>query len=409
MKSRGEDLAIFGGPPAFSEALHVGRPNVFDRARFLDRVNKMLDRRWLTNDGPLVQEFEQRLADICAIDHCIAVCNATLGLELLIRACGLTGEVIVPSFTFVATVHALQTQSIVPHFCDIGRDTHSIDPRRIERSLTSRTSAILAVHLWGRIHDVEILADLAARHGLTLLFDAAHAFGCSYQGVSAGGFGRAEVFSFHATKFLNTFEGGAIATNDGDLAGRLRLMRNFGFRDFDSVVSLGTNAKMSEVSAAMGLTALESLDRVVACNRANHEQYAELLNNLPGVKLLAYDETESCNYQYVVVEIDERGVGLNRDELMRILWAENVLARRYFFPGCHRMEPYRALYPEAPDRLPVTEQVCSRVLQLPTGTAVGPDEVAVIGSILRLVVDEAPKVKRLLEKESRDSEVTSVP
>src|SRR6266705_51157 len=232
-----ENLAIFGGLPAFVEKLHVGRPNIGDRDRLMKRIGNVLDSRWLTNGGPCAQEFEHRIADLVGVKHCIAICNATVALEIAIRALNLSGEVIVPSFTFVATAHALQWQQITPVFCDIDPLTHNINPRKIEHLITPRTSGILAVHLWGRPCAIEELQAIADANGLALLFDAAHAFGCTYGTRKIGGFGRAEVLSFHATKFISAGEGGAVMTNDAALAERMQLMKNFGFAGYDNVIS----------------------------------------------------------------------------------------------------------------------------------------------------------------------------
>lgn len=395
-KNQLDELAIFGGTPAFSGKLHVGRPNIGNRDRLLMRINDLLDRRWLTNKGPFVREFERRIADAIKVKHCIAMCNATVALEIAIRAAGLTGEVIVPSFTFVATAHALQWQEITPVFCDVDPDTHNIDPDQVEAMITPRTTGIIGVHLWGRACGVEALTTIAQEHRLKLLFDAAHAFGCSYQGRMIGGFGDAEVFSFHATKFFNTLEGGAVTTNDDELAAKMRLMKNFGFAGYDNVIYVGTNGKMNEVSAAMGLTGLESLDQFIATNYRNYKQYQHELANVPGVQLVTYDETEKCNYQYVILEIDERMTQVSRDQLVRILHAENVLARRYFFPGCHRMEPYRSFFPHAGLLLRETERLVERVISLPTGTAVGPAEISKICQIIRLVVGDGLVVRERL-------------
>jgi dTDP-4-amino-4,6-dideoxygalactose transaminase len=397
MKEHLNDLAIFGGSPAFSEKVHVGRPNICNRERLQARLDDILDRRWLTNNGPYVREFESRLANMIGVKHCIAVCNATVGLEITIRAAGLAGEVIVPSFTFIATAHALQWQGITPVFCDVDPKTHNLDPERVEQLITPRTTGILGVHLWGRACDVEALNEIAGRFKLRLLFDAAHAFACSYRGRMIGGFGDAEVFSFHATKFFNTFEGGAVMTNDDDLAAKVGLMKNFGFAANDDVVGLGTNAKMSEVSAAMGLTGLESLDEFVAVNFHNYKRYQRELTGIPGLSLVLYDETERGNYQYVVLEIDETVAQVSRDELVRVLRAENVLARRYFYPGCHKMEPYCSSAPDAGLLLPETEKLVERVLCLPTGTAVNPDDVESICRIIRLVMNHGQQVKGMLQ------------
>lgn len=389
-------LAILGGPPAFDECLYIGRPNIGDRQRFLERMGDILDRKWLTNNGRYVRELERRIADLVGVRHCIAVCNATVGLELAIRAAGLTGEVIVPSFTFIATAHALGWQQISPVFCDIDPRTYTLDPRRVEELITPRTTGLIGVHLWGRSCDVEALAAIAARHQLRLLFDAAHAFGCAHKGRMIGNCGDAEVFSFHATKFVNAFEGGAVVTNNDELAAKIRLMKNFGFAGYDDVIYVGTNGKMSEVQAAMGLTSLESLGEFTAINRLNYWQYREELKDIPGIRLLLYDETELCNYQYVVLEVDETSAQLSRDGLMRVLWAENVIARRYFYPGCHRMEPYRSQYPDVGSRLAVTERLAARVLLLPTGTSVGAEEIATIGRIIRTAARNGTAIAKSL-------------
>jgi dTDP-4-amino-4,6-dideoxygalactose transaminase len=362
----------------------------------LARIEDLLDRRWLSNHGPYVQEFEQRLADFAGVKHCIATCNATVALEIVIRALELKGEVIVPSFTFVATAHALQWQEITPVFCDIDPHTHHLDPNRIEQLITPRTTGIIGVHLWGRACNVAALAEIAKRRGLKLLFDAAHAFGCSHHRQMIGGFGEAEVFSFHATKFFNSFEGGAVVTNNDELAAKVRLMTNFGFAGYDDVVYIGTNGKMTEISAAMGLGGLESLDEFITVNQRNYRQYQRELAGLPGVSLLTYDESEQCNYQYIVLEIDESTTQISRDQLLEILWAENVLARRYFYPGCHRMEPYRSYFPQAGLLLPETEKVAARVLVLPTGTGVNLADVTKLCGIIKSVVGNGALARSLL-------------
>lgn len=391
----GPRLAVFGGTPAFAEARHVGRPNLGDRDRFLARLNDILDRRWLTNRGEYVIELEKRIAGLVGVRNCILVCNGTVGLELVIRALGLRGEVIVPAFTFVATAHALQWQEITPVFADIDPATHCLDPVSVESMITPRTSGIIGVHVWGRPCAVAELAEIAARRSLTLVFDAAHAFGCSHEGRMIGSFGAAEVFSFHATKIMNTFEGGAIVTNDDSLAEKLRLMQNFGFAGYDRVIYVGTNGKMSEVCAAMGLTNLESLDELIECNRRNYLGYRRQLAGIAGLRLLVYDERHRNNYQYVVVTVGDDSA-LNRDELMEVLHAENVLARRYFFPGVHRMEPYRSYFPHAHLLLPSTEQVCRQVLILPTGTAVSEEDIARICEVIRIALDNAVLVRKRL-------------
>ena len=389
-------LALAGGRPAFDELLHVGRPNIPDKRRVLQLLEGILERRWLTNGGPCVAELERRLADFLGVRHCLLMCNATVALGIATRAADLGGEVIVPSYTFVATAHALQWQQFTPVFADVDPTTHTLDPAAVESMITPRTTAILGVHTWGNPCSPEALAEVAERRGLKLLFDAAHAFGCSHGGRMIGGFGLAEVFSFHATKFFNTFEGGAVTTNDDALAGRMRLMRNFGFSGFDNVVYVGTNGKMSEPCAAMGLAGLEQLDETIATNRRHHERYSRELGRLPGLSVLQYDPRERNNYQYVVVEVDADAAGLTRDEWVGVLHAEGVLARKYFWPGCHNMEPYKSLFPHAGLVLPETIRVAERVFLLPTGTAVSDADVAAVCGILATASRHPAECRRLL-------------
>jgi dTDP-4-amino-4,6-dideoxygalactose transaminase len=389
------DLAIFGGVPAFTAKLHVGRPNIGNREALLERIGRVLDTRWLSNAGPLEHEFEQRIATIAGVKHCIAMCNATVALEIAIRALDLKGEVIVPSFTFVATAHALQWQQITPVFCDIDPNTHNLDPSKIERMITPCTTGIIGVHLWGRPCKVDALTEIAQRHNIKLLFDSAHAFGCSTNGRMIGGFGDAEVFSFHATKFVNSGEGGAVVTDNDTLAHRIRLMRNFGFSGLDKVTSIGTNGKMNELSAAIGLTNLESIKEFTRANRANFETYQNNLAGIPGISLLSYDESQSPTYPYVVLDIDVRHTRLSRDQLLSVLHAENVLVRRYFYPGVHRMEPYSSHFPHASLLLPETELIAERVLVMPTGTTVNSRDIERICAILRTAVERSSEIQKV--------------
>jgi dTDP-4-amino-4,6-dideoxygalactose transaminase len=393
-----QELAVFGGTPAFDGPVHVGAPNIADRARFLERVNDILDRRWLSNNGPYVREFEKQVAARVGTKHCVATCNGTLALEIAARAMGLAGEVIVPSFTFVATAHALQWQEITPVFADVEPTNFNLDPASAERMITPRTTGMVGVHLWGRPCDTDRLEDLARRKNLKLLFDASHAFGCTHRGRPVGGFGHAEVFSFHATKFLNAVEGGAIVTNDDALAARCRQMTNFGFVQYDQVDQVGTNGKMNEMSAAMGLTNLEAMDDFIAANRRNYLCYAEALSRIPGLTFHTFDDAERNNYQYVSIEVDEAITGLSRDDLVRVLHAEKVLVRRYFHPGCHRMEPYKSYFPHAGLLLPVTERLSERVVCFPTGTAITPAGIAEVCRLMTLICANGRAIKETLRQ-----------
>lgn len=378
------DLAINGAPPAFKEALHVGRPNIGERDVFLQYVEDIFDRRWLTNNGILEKEFEQRVAEYHNVKHCVAMCNGTVALEISTRALELKGEVIIPSYTFVATAHALNWQGITPIFADINPATHTLDPEAVRRMITPRTTGILAVHLWGRGAEHAELQAIADEHNLKLMYDAAHAFGCSIGGEMIGNFGACEVLSFHATKFFNSFEGGAVLTNDDALAKKMRLMRNFGFSGDDNVIHPGTNGKMVEVCAAMGLTNLGYIDTVIDANRNNYNAYLKAISNIPNLSLITYDENEHNNYQYIVLEVGD-AFPVSRDEIVAALQAENILARKYFWPGCHGMSPYRELFPHAHMMLQNTIQVAERVIVLPSGTTLPEQSVDVIAALLNVL------------------------
>jgi dTDP-4-amino-4,6-dideoxyglucose len=389
VKQKIDDLALFGGPAAFLQPLYVGRPSTGDRARFLERLNWALDNRWLTNGGPLVGEFEERVADLSRVRYCVTTCNATIALQLLFIALKLSGEVIMPSMTFVATAHAARMAGLTPVFCDIDPATGCLDPREAGAAVTSRTSAVVGVHLWGRPCAIDELEKVAAGHGLQLVFDAAHALGCSYRGRPIGGFGVGEVFSFHATKVVNSFEGGAIVTDDEGLAHQLRSLRAFGAGTDRRSEGVGTNAKMSEAAAAMGLTSLDAFDQTVLHNRANHARYRSELLGVDGVRVVSFDDDESPNCQYVVVKIDEAITGIHRDLLIGVLKAENVVPQRYFSPACHQVEPYRS---ERPVELPHTEHLADQVLALPTGPAVSGEDIYRVCEIVRCAIARGPQV-----------------
>ena len=401
VKSGLDDLAIFGGIPAFPGKLHVGRPNISNRTALFEYIDSILETGRFTNNGPLIHELERRIAEMAEVRHCIAMCNGTMALEITERALELKGEVIVPSFTFIATPHSLQWQGITPVFCDIDSRTHNIDPRKIEAMITPRTTGILGVHVWGRPCDVDALTKIAKRHRLKLFFDAAHAFGCSHKGRMIGSFGDAEVFSFHATKFFNTMEGGAVVTNDDNLAKKIRLMKNFGFMDYDTVKHIGVNGKMSEISAAVGLAGWEALDSFIAANRRNYKKYQLGFEKIPGVSMISYDESEKSNYHHIVLEIDEAAAHVSRDQLLSILWAENILARRYFYPGCHKQAPYSSAYSRINFKLPETEKLADRILLLPTGAAISADDTNIVCQIIRLAIECGPEAcKRLADNPS---------
>jgi dTDP-4-amino-4,6-dideoxyglucose len=401
-------LAALGGAAEFDAVVCVGRPNHVYRREFYTRLDAVFDRGWLSNGGPCVSELESRIADMLEVRQCVVVANATLGLQLMAKAAGLSGEVIMPAFTFAATAQAMDWIGLKPVFCDVDPDTHNLDPKLVAECITPRTSAILGVHLWGGSCDVAALDDLADRHRLSLLFDAAHAFGCSRKGLPIGGNGLAEVFSFHATKFFSACEGGAVCTNDEELASRMRNMINFGFALPEQLVSCGTNAKMSELSAAMALTNLDHFADILECNRRNFAAYSAGLAGIPGLTLIRPADGQQRNNQYIVVRVDETVAGLSRDQLLEFLSAENVGAKRYFYPGLHRQPPFMTAGTPAA-HCPVTDLLSHQVMQLPTGTSVTPDDIGRICGLIRLMCAQAGEIRRRLTARVSESVERTVP
>ncbi len=396
MKKQLTDLACFGGQPLFDEKLYVGRPNLCSREKLHAALDQIFDNRWLTNDGPFLRRFEEKLQEFLGVRHCLAVCNATIGLQLVYRALGRARsarkKALMPSFTFIATAHAWEWEGGQPVFCDVDPDRHLLAPAEVAARLDGETGLIVGVHTWGQPCRIDELEALARARKIPLVFDSAHAFSNFHGSRRIGGFGNAEVFSFHATKFFNTFEGGAIATNDDALDAELRHMRNFGFAGYDQVARLGTNGKMQEISAAMGLCLLDEIDGLLETNRRNYRAYREAFAGLPGISLLALDQPDTLNCQYIVGELAPELPAFARDLLVDVLWAENVIARKYFHPGCHRSAPYAARAPIP--ALPVTDDLCRRVVVFPAGAAVSSDSIRQIAETVRFVLEHADDVQR---------------
>jgi len=390
------DLAVFGGLPSFEPPVFVGQPVVQNIPGVLHELGEVLESRRLSNDGPRVRAFEEAVKRVTGTRHCIATDNGTSALQIAARGLQMRGEVIVPAFTFIATPHAFAWQGLDPVFVDVDPQTHTIDVRAVEAAITPRTTAICGVHLWGNPCDVDALSAIAERHGLTLMFDAAHALGCEDDsGRRIGGFGKAEILSFHATKFVSAFEGGAVVTNDPDLAGILRRLRNFGFDSSGNVASLGINAKMSEASAVMGLHSLRHYDSIVAANRRNLQRYRANLQDCSGLEFVTPRDPRASNCQYVVAVADERETRISRDTLLACLHAEGVFAKAYFVPPCHLAEPYRSRRKRP---LPVSEELARLVLCLPTGLAMGDEDVDRVSELIRLILTYGPAIERRFER-----------
>lgn len=366
----------------FKEQLFVGRPNICNRDALFRRLNEATDRAWLTNDGQLLLEMEAKFADFLDVKHCIAVTNATLGLQLVAHALGLKGEIIMPSFTFIGTARAMEWQGLQPRFVDVLDSRHSLDPDAVRRSITPNVSAILGVHLWGMPCQVDELQEIADEYGIRLFFDAAHAIGSVYKGKKVGGFGSAEVFSLHATKAINALEGGLITTNDDQLAHRIRLSRNYGIVTEDVFEGTGINAKMNEYSAAMALSNIEGYALLNEHNRNIQSIYARGLENVIGLQSVTATNLDEHNSHYAVFRVSS-GFGLTRDEIRWVLMEENIYCRRYFWPGCHLIPPYCDQLTGY--TLPITESLADELFQLPTGLQVKADDAVTITELIAFI------------------------
>lgn len=389
-------LAVLGAPPAFGIPLPVGQLYFPRWEAYEATFRDLFARQYYTNQGPLVDRLETQLAERMKVKHVICVTNATVALSMVADALGIEGCVAMPSFTFVASGQAMVWSKLRPAFCDIDPQTHHMDLEQLDRLLAQGASAVMAVNLWGDTYDMHALEEVVKRHDVPLFFDSAHGFGCSFKGMPLGGYGKAEVFSFHATKVMSTGEGGCITTNDDDLAERLRNIRSsYGVRAQVKVYRTA-NGRMSEAQAAIGLLNLENIDAIVERNRRLHQCYRDGLQFLPGLTIRVPIHADESNWQYLILEVSPDEFGLSRDQLHAVLHKEGVIARRYFDPGIHRFPPFDHF---SPSRLQETDLLCGRVLQLPLGAKT--DE-TIVGRIVELIETAnrlAPRVRAIISTE----------
>lgn len=382
-RARLQDWIFFGGSDVAlfeQEPKSVGAPRCsVDVDGFLSDARQVLKSGQWTNNGPTVRRFESLLSSRLGVRHVIAVCNATVGLQCAIASlCPTLGEVIVPSFTFVATAHAAKWLGHTIRFCDVNPQTLMLDTDHLRLLVNEKTVCIVPVHVYGRTCDMDAIVSVIGKRSIAVVADAAHAFDCRYEdGSYVGTKADCEVFSFHATKCFTSMEGGAIVTNNDKLAARLRTIINFGFVDYDSVASIGTNGKMCEMAALYGVHQLSTIDRLIEHNKANFARYRERfrqqsLDDGEWNKCVAlFDATPTCNCHYVVVRWkNDNGSKLTRDLVVQTLTAEKCQLRRYFYPGVHALECYGNC-----DKLPATESACKEVFCLPTGSAMSINDV----------------------------------
>ena len=396
MKKDISQLGIFGNTPLFDSILPVGQINLPNEDRFREMFHGIFQRRYYTNHGMLAAELEESLCRLFSTRNALVMTNATIALSLICKALDLPpgGKVIVPAFTFAATVQALTWAGLEPVFCDVDPTNHCLTGDIVAPLASGEgVCAILGVHLWGNACDVSGLQNVGTKYGLKVFFDAAHAIGCTIGGEPIGGFGACEAFSFHATKVLNSAEGGCVSTNDDVLAEKLRNLRSSYGRRKRVQTSIDGYGRFSEAQAALGLLSLEDFAKNCKSNRKKIGLYNEGLASVPGIRILSPAPGERNNCQYMVLEIEESAFGLNRDELVRVLKAENIHARRYFVPGMHRCVPYNNLFPQFVEALPITDSLCRKVMQLPSGQRVTDEHIGDICSLIHVIQKYATAIR----------------
>ncbi|MDD5156199.1 MAG: DegT/DnrJ/EryC1/StrS family aminotransferase [Candidatus Omnitrophica bacterium] len=373
----------------FAQEVFVTRPNLPSIGELSPLIRKALKRRQVTNFGELHNQLEEGLREALGVKHVVLCCNGTMGLFLLLRALGLKGRVITTAFTFPATVHAVVMAGLEPLFCDIDPDDYTLDADEAEKKLRKDVSCILGVNVFGNPCDIEALGALGKKHGIPVIYDSAHAFFCRYKDKIIGGFGDAEVFSFHATKLFSTIEGGAVTTNNREIYLRLKELINFGIHSEDSVPGIGLNGKLSEIHAAFGLLSLDRIGPVLKKLQALSGCYRQMLSCVPGLKFQKSRPGSKVNNQYMTVEVLPEEFGLTRDQLHAALKKQNVITRKYFYPPAHRYECYSSSGFARSAELPDTDKVAERILCLPIYATLDMKDVKKICGLIRSIQKNA--------------------
>ena len=363
--------------------IYVTRPLLPDIENVHNQINDIWNAKWLTNNGPKHKELESKLKEYLKVDNLVMFSNGTLALELGLKALELKGEVITTPFTFPATVQALDRNGLTPVFCDIETDTLNIDANKIEELITDKTSAILGVHVFGNPCDVEKIQEIADKYNLKVIYDGAHAFGSHINGKSIGSYGDMTMFSFHATKLFNTVEGGGLVFKDNKLYDKLNLLKNFGIASPEEVVLSGTNAKLNEIQAAVGLEVLKIVEEERAKRKAIKNIYIEGLKDIPGIRVLNNLDDEDASYQYFTIEVNEEEYGISRNELHVELEKYNVFTRKYFYPLCSEFEWYNDLESAKAQNLPCAHDIINKVLSMPYYGELKESEVMQICNIIK--------------------------
>ncbi len=404
-KTHIDELGIFGGKPLFSPPRPIGQLATPPAAEFIGLIREAYERKRLTNDGPLVRQLEEQLAAHHGTAHCIALANAGLGLMMLLQitAGGKQGETLIPAFSYRGLPHFARWAGQRPRFCDVDPLNHTLSVASAAAALSDDTTAILAVCNFNGAGDIAGLSRLAAEKNRPLIIDSVYAIGSTRHGRPLGGNGLAEVFSLHATKLLNGFEGGYVTTNNDELAALLRQQRNFCFpsepdinlEDFPHV--MGLNAKLNEFHAAMALATLAQLDEIVARNRERYQAYRQVFAALPGLDLVPCPDSdeETGSFLMTVAEVTTEWP-LSRDETVRLLRAEGCAINPYYSPPLHHAMPDPTGVPVS---LPVAESLAERFFQLPAGDLVSLPDITRLGDLLAFVQGHGQTITARLRKQ----------
>lgn len=341
--------------------IRVTRSSMPPFEEYADMIKPLWDSHWLTNMGDFHQRLEQELKDYLMAPNLSLFVNGHTALEMALQAFHLSGEVITTPFTFASTTHAIVRNGLTPVFCDIRPDDYTLDPEKLEKLITDKTSAIVPVHVYGNICKTKEIEEIAKRHGLKVIYDAAHAFGETIGGVGVGSFGDASMFSFHATKVFNTIEGGAVVYQDPELAHRINGLKNFGILDEETVALVGGNGKMNEFQAAMGICNLKYVEREIEKRRQVYERYRMRLADVPGIHLCPDDPQVKRNYAYMPVVFE--GFPKDRDQIFGELEEHEIYTRKYFYPCVNAYQCYQDRF--RPEDTPVAQRISHQVLTLP--------------------------------------------
>ena len=385
--------AVLGGAPAFNDIIPITQPTLPQNSALADGIDSILKSGMITS-AKFTQEFEQRVKEYLGVRHAVALSSCTNGLMLAVRALAVKGEVILPSFTFYATCHAAVWNNLTPIFVDCDRETYNISPAEVERAISPRTSAIIAVHLFGNPANIDALESIAEKHSLKLIFDAAHGFGAEYRGKKLGSEGDSACFSLSPTKLITAGEGGVVTTNNKELAEKIRIGKNYGDPGTYNCQFLGLSARMPEFSALLGIKCLEMLEENVKARNRLAGKYMERLSKIPGITFQKIEHENRSSYKDFSIYIDRRKFGVDRDVLCDALAGENIVTKKYFYPPLHKQKLFEK-YHDKENGLKATEDISFNSLSLPLYSHMTADDVNKVCEAIERVYNYSEQIKQI--------------